>query len=225
LEQYQATRDKGYISLPLGNHDLARLNVQRTPEELEALIAFGVTMPGVPFLYYGNEIGMRQLHDLPQIEGCYKPRAGARTPMQWTAGPNRGFSTAEASRLWLPVDPADDAPNVESQERDPDSLLNRVRALVRLKHQEPALAGYADFLPLYAEDSAYPLVFARVNGKEALLAVFNPAARAATAEFPCPLAFRATQLLAGRDVTLRRKGQQLTLTAPGQSYAVYGLDE
>ena len=81
---WQDTRSKGYICLPLGNHDIARLNNQRTTDDLEMIMAWGMTMPGVPFLYYGNEIGMRQLENLPQIEGCYKPRAGARTPMQWS---------------------------------------------------------------------------------------------------------------------------------------------
>lgn len=223
LEQYQATRGKGYISLPLGNHDLARMNVERTPEELEAIVAFGISMPGVPFVYYGNEIGMRQLYDLPQIEGCYKPRAGARTPMQWTAGRNLGFSGADPSRLWLPVDAAADAPNVEAQEQDPASLLNRVRALVRLKHQEPALAAYADFLPLHAEDGRYPLVYARANGRDAVLAVFNPSASPASAELDCPLPFKKTRLLAGRAATLRRKASRLSLVVPGQSYALYKL--
>jgi glycosidase len=223
LEQYEATKSKGYISLPLGNHDLARMNVKRTPEELEAIIAFGISMPGVPFLYYGNEIGMRQLYDLPQIEGCYKPRAGARTPMQWTAGINRGFSSAEPSLLWLPVDTAADAPNVAAQEKDPASLLNRVRALVRLKHQEPALAAYADFLPLYARDATYPFVYARVDGKDAVLAVFNPAARTVSAEFDCPLPFKRARLLAGREAKLVQAGARVTLSAPGQSYALYKL--
>jgi len=83
---YEATRAKGYVTIPLGNHDIARINNHRTVDELEMIMAFGLTMPGVPFIYYGNEIGMRQLGDnLPQIEGCFKPRAGARTPMQWAA--------------------------------------------------------------------------------------------------------------------------------------------
>jgi glycosidase len=224
LEQYQATRDKGYISLPLGNHDLARLNVERTPRELEAIMAFGITMPGVPFVYYGNEIGMRQLHDLPQIEGCYKPRAGARTPMQWTSGVNRGFSTAEASRLWLPVDPADDAPNVADQDKDPDSLLNRVRALVRLKHQEPALAAYADFLPLYAKERTYPFVYARANGADAVLAAFNPGAAPAMAVFECPIAFRTARLLTGGGATVSQDGGRVKLEMGGQSYAVFKLE-
>jgi len=223
LEQYQATQAKGYISLPLGNHDVARMNVRRTTAELEAIVAFGVAMPGVPFLYYGNEIGMRQLYDLPQIEGCYKPRAGARTPMQWTPGPNKGFSTADAARLWLPVDAAADAPNVADQEQDPASLLNRVRALVRLKHQQKALAGYAEFLPLYAKESTYPFVFARVNGPDAILAVFNPAAAPASAEFACPLALRRPLLLAGQKAVFRQTGATVRLELAGQSYALYAL--
>jgi len=83
LPPYQATRAKGYVCLPLGNHDIARLNNNRSTDENELLMAWGLTMPGVPFVYYGTEIGMRQLHDLPQIEGAFTPRAGARTPMQW----------------------------------------------------------------------------------------------------------------------------------------------
>jgi glycosidase len=223
LEQYQATREKGYISLPLGNHDLARLNVERTPAELEAIMAFGISMPGVPFVYYGNEIGMRQLHDLPQIEGCYKPRAGARTPMQWTSGENHGFSTAAASRLWLPVDPDPSAPNVEDQEKDAGSLLNRVRALVRLKHQEPALAAYAEFLPLYAKERSYPFVFARVNGKDVVLAAFNPAKAPVTAVFDCPIAFRSSRLLAGQGAALSRDGGGVKLEMSGSSYVLFKL--
>ena len=110
LADLHATRAKGYICLPLGNHDLALINVNRTVDDLEMIMAFGLTMPGVPFIYYGNEIGMRQLNDLPQIEGAYTPRAGARTPMQWTGATKLGFSTAEPTRLYLPVDGAPDAP-------------------------------------------------------------------------------------------------------------------
>jgi len=86
--QYNKTKDQGYILLPLGNHDLSRLNIQRTEHELEMIFAFSLAMPGIPFIYYGNEIGMRQLYDLPHVEGAYKPRAGARTPMQWARGKN-----------------------------------------------------------------------------------------------------------------------------------------
>ena len=93
MDQYNKTKGKGYILLPLGNHDQARLGNKRTDKELEMIFAFSLAMPGIPFIYYGNEIGMRQLaDDLPYVEGAYKPRAGARTPMQWSAGKNLGFS-------------------------------------------------------------------------------------------------------------------------------------
>ncbi|MGO8835938.1 MAG: alpha-amylase family glycosyl hydrolase [Limisphaerales bacterium] len=218
---WQDTRSKGYICLPLGNHDIARLNNQRTTDDLEIIMAWGMTMPGVPFLYYGNEIGMRQLENLPQIEGCYKPRAGARTPMQWTGGKNLGFSTADPSKLYLPVDAAADAPNVAAEEKDPGSLLNRVRKLIRLKHTEPALAAYAEFVPLFAKENTYPFVYARAGGGETLLMIFNPAARDATAGFTFPVEYRELKLLAGKEVHVTRQGQTLNIEVPGQTYAIY----
>ena len=87
-------------------------------------------MPGVPFLYYGDEIGMRY-QNLPTKEGGYF-RTGSRTPMQWSDGVNAGFSTGRSEDLYLPVDPSPDAPNVAAQERDPESLLNRLQRLLHL---------------------------------------------------------------------------------------------
>ena len=223
LADLQATRAKGYICLPLGNHDLARLNNNRTTDDLEMIMAFGLTMPGVPFIYYGNEIGMRQLSDLPQIEGAYKPRAGARTPMQWNEGKNLGFSTAESSQLYLPVDAASDAPNVATEENDPSSLLNRVRKLIRLKHTEPALAAYAEFVPLYAKENTYPFVYERASGGNKLLVVFNPAARPSVAQFPLAVTDSDWQLLAGTEVRFTRQQSEMRLDVPAQSYAIYRL--
>jgi glycosidase len=189
------------------------------------ITAFGITMPGVPFLYYGNEIGMRQLEGLPQIEGCYKPRAGARSPMQWTGGRNLGFSTADPSKLYLPVDPAPDAPNVAAQERDPNSLLNRVRKLVRLKHSQPALAAYAEFIPLYALENTYPFVYARAGGGQVLLVLLNPAARPVAARFSCPFKYRELKLLAGKEVRFAGSNEALEAELSGQTYAVYELTD
>jgi maltose alpha-D-glucosyltransferase/alpha-amylase len=221
LPAWQATRAEGYICLPLGNHDIARLNNRRSTDDLEMIMAFGLTMPGVPFIYYGNEIGMRQLENLPQIEGCYTPRAGARTPMQWSGGKNLGFSTADPAKLYLPVDAAPDAPNVAAEEKDPGSLLNRVRKLIQLKHTEPALAAYAEFVPLYAKSNIYPFVYARSGGGETLLLIFNPAARDTTAGFTFPAEYRELKLLAGKEVQVAKDGQTLNLEIPGQTYAIY----
>ena len=118
------------------------------PEEMKLAFAFLFSMPGAPFLYYGDEIGMRQL-DIPSVEGWYE-RTGARTPMQWdAAAKNSGFSPAPAEWLYTPLDPAADAPTVESQQDDPDSLLNEVRKLIAVRRANPrARRGRFDFLCL-----------------------------------------------------------------------------
>ena len=67
-----------------------RLRANLTPEEMKLFFAMLYTMPGAPFLYYGDEIGMRYLR-LPTKEGGYF-RTGSRTPMQWAPGENLGFS-------------------------------------------------------------------------------------------------------------------------------------
>jgi maltose alpha-D-glucosyltransferase/alpha-amylase len=224
MEQYNDTKSKGYIVLPLGNHDNARMNVNRTPDELELIMVFGITMPGVPFIYYGNEIGMRQLYDMPQIEGAYKPRAGARTPMQWTSGKNCGFSSADFSQLYLPVDTSSDAPNVETEQNDPTSLLSRVKKLIQLKHSEPALASYAEFVPLYAKENTYPFVYARANGNDVLLVIINPSEKTATAEFQLNVPHKKFQLLAGTKMKKDKKNMTVRVDAPGISYAIYKMN-
>ncbi len=223
MDQYNKTKGKGYILLPVGNHDLSRLNINRTMKELEMIIAFSVAMPGIPFIYYGNEIGMRQLYGNPYVEGAYKPRAGARTPMQWTSGKNLGFSSAQPGQLYLPVDTASDAPNVEEQEKDPSSLLNAVRRLIELKKSEPALAAYAEFVPVYARENKYPFIFARAAGKETILAVFNPADRTETAEFVLNINAKSFKLLTGDKLNISVSNRIYSVTAPGISYAIYKL--
>ena len=235
MDQYRKTVGKGYISLPLGNHDNARLANRRTDKELEIIYAFGFTMPGVPFLYYGNEIGMRQLpNDWPQVEGAYQPRNGARTPMQWTGGKNLGFSSANAADLYLPVDPSADAPNVEAQEKDPNSLLNKTRRLIALHHREPALANYAEFVPLYpqypvtdAHDpdrvvDSYPFVYARAAGNDVVLVMLNPRAAASDATFHLNMKYKKTKLLAGDRFKMEynKKSGNMTIHMPATSYAI-----
>ncbi len=224
MDQYERTKGMGYISLPLGNHDNARLGNRRSDDDLEIIYAFGLTMPGVPFIYYGNEIGMRQMPESwPQVEGAYRPRNGARTPMQWAREMNLGFSTARADELYLPVDPADDAPNVQAQEKDPNSLLNRTRKLIRLRHAEPALAAYAEFVPLYAKKNTYPFIFARAKGKDVVLVILNPAGKDYDAVFDLNLSYSKMNLLAGKEMKLTRSEKRVSVIVPAQSYAIYKL--
>lgn len=225
MEQYTPTKDKGYICLPLGNHDNARLGNKRSDVDLEIIYAFGLTMPGTPFLYYGNEIGMRQLPtSWPQVEGAYRPRNGARTPMQWSTAANLGFSTANAEKLYLPVDTAKDAPNVASEEKNPNSLLNKTRRLIALKHTEPALANYAEFIPLFAKENTYPFIYARAKDKNVVLVLLNPSGKNTTAEFELNIPYSKTVLLAGKDLKLAKKGNKITVNMTGQSYSIIRLE-
>jgi maltose alpha-D-glucosyltransferase/alpha-amylase len=159
LPWYEGVKNDGYISLITGNHDTARISGNLSPRELSLAYAFFFTMPGVPFLYYGDEIGMRYLR-LPTKEGGYT-RTGSRTPMQWTNGKNKGFSQADADKLYLPFDPALDAPTVESQEQDADSLLNTVKVLIRLRHSEPDFQAKPNLEILYAQKGELPFIYRR----------------------------------------------------------------
>ena len=174
---YRDTCGIGYISMLTCNHDTLRPRFSLEPDELKLAYAFIFTMPGVPFLYYGDEIGMRYL-DLPTKEGGYF-RTGSRTPMQWDGSKNLGFSTGCADALYLPVDPAEDAPTVAAQENDPDSLLNTVRALLALRHSEEDLQADGDFEPLCAEKGK-PFVYRRGS----LVLAVNPSGAALSAEAP-----------------------------------------
>ena len=177
LDWYEDTKDLGYISLLTCNHDTTRPRYGLDPSELKLAFAFIFTMPGVPFLYYGDEIGMRFL-DVPTKEGGYT-RTGSRTPMQWNREKNLGFSSASESEIYLPVDDAADAPTVADQLQDPDSLLNTVKAVLALRHQEEDLQADAPFIPVCSEPGK-PFVYRR---GELLLAV-NPDGKTSALELP-----------------------------------------
>ena len=137
---YEATKENGIISIITGNHDTPRISHGLDAKETALAFAMIFTMPGAPFLYYGDEIGMRYLKHLKTKEGGYS-RTGSRTPMQWNSEANAGFSLADTGKehLYLPIDSCVDAINVETQEKDPQSLLNTVKALLRLRQSEEDL--------------------------------------------------------------------------------------
>ena len=172
LPAYEATKHKGLWCLITGNHDTNRPAPFLTDTERRLAYTFLFTMPGAPFLYYGDEIGMRYRW-LPTKEGGYQ-RTGARTPMQWSSGKNLGFSEADAESLYLPVDDAPGYPTVEAQEADPGSLLNHMRAVIALRHSEADLQSYSPFTVYSAE--AGSRLFAYKRGK--LLLAVNPGAEA-----------------------------------------------
>jgi maltose alpha-D-glucosyltransferase/alpha-amylase len=183
LEQYEATKHLGFIALPTGNHDFPRPRHGRSEAELRVLYTMLLLMPGVPFIYYGDEIGMRYLEGLPSKEGSYEKRTGTRTPMQWNRGKNRGFSKAPSGALYLPVDAAADAPTVDAQQRSPTSLLNFTKRLLALRQTSAALQNAGGFRPVVTEPTK-PFVFERFSKTERYLVAINPSSRAATTPLP-----------------------------------------
>ena len=134
----------------LGNHDVKRLasryaNGSFTEARTRVAATLLLTLRGTPFIYYGEEIGMRE-GDIPREEimdppgrrywPLYKGRDGCRTPMQWDAALNAGFS---AGKPWLSINPDYARRNVQAQRDDPHSLLNYYRRLIELRRQSPAL--------------------------------------------------------------------------------------
>lgn len=161
LPTYEQTKKKGLWCFITCNHDVERLAPMLDDVERRLFFAFMFTMPGAPFLYYGDEIGMN-FRWLPTKEGGYR-RTGSRTPMQWTRGKNLGFSTAEEDKLYLPVDPSTDTPTVEAQERDGRSFLNFTRSVIALRNRYEDLQSYAPFSVYRAEKNER--IFAYKRGK------------------------------------------------------------
>lgn len=169
--------------MPVGNHDIPRINNNgRDQRDLEIIQTFAFTMPNVPFVYYGDEIGMRQLGNKIAKEGCYGGRAGTLIPMQWDDSKNLGFSTAPFEKVYLPYDTAQSAPTVMAQQNDPASLLNFLKKLIALHKSELALSNYAAFVPVYAQKNKYPFVYMRLLDGEKILIVLNPSNKPVAAD-------------------------------------------
>jgi maltose alpha-D-glucosyltransferase/alpha-amylase len=224
LSQYQDIRSKGLICLITGNHDInPRLAIHRDADDLELCYLFLLTMPGAPFIYYGDEIGMRTLEGLGSKEGGIA-RTGSRTPMQWESGPQAGFSSASPEQFYLPVDPAADRPDVASQMSDPLSLLQRVRKLIGLRQAHPALTAGGTFEPVYAEAGKLPFIYLRGFGDEKILVALNPAS------LPCEVLLDGSlstgvpeTLYGGQPDAFQRLGGKWRVSLPGVSGGVYRL--
>lgn len=151
---------------PLLDNDRRRIEVANS-------ILF--TLPGAPIVYYGDEIGMGDniwLFD----------RNGVRTPMQWTAQPGTGFSTAEP---WVPILDDDiygyQKVNVAAQVDDPDSLLSTMKHFIKVRKENPVLGnGTCDFLPL---NNKAVLTYLRHTESAAILAVHNLSDQLQTTRF------------------------------------------
>ncbi len=151
----------GQYATFLTNHDQNRImsELQEDPGAAKVAATILLTSPGVPFIYYGEEVGMVGT----------KPDERIRTPMQWDDSlATAGFSTVMP---WQRVQTNYKTNNVTAEADDPDSLLNLYRALVHLRNQHPALRTGSIQLVAATNDSVYS--FLRYGEDETLLIVIN----------------------------------------------------
>ena len=138
------------------------------------------TLPGSPVLYYGDEIGMGD--NIALFD-----RNGVRTPMQWDAQPNAGFSSADPGRLYAPVIDSEQfgyqRVNVAAQQADPQAPLNRLRRMVALRKQTPAL-GPGPLVWMAEGDRLPVLAYLRTTTTQTVLVVNNLTNREQTFEIP-----------------------------------------
>jgi alpha-glucosidase len=129
----------------LSNHDMPRPTRYQQDGARMALVLL-LTVRGTPFVYYGDELGMANVHVPPDrrddrwsVSIGSITRDSFRTPMQWDAGPTAGFCPPEVEP-WLPVGDDRDTVNVVAEREDPTSTLHLVRRLLELRRELPALA-------------------------------------------------------------------------------------
>jgi maltose alpha-D-glucosyltransferase/alpha-amylase len=175
---YGEVAGKGYFSVPSGYHDIVRVAEKKDEDVLKTVFAFLLTYKHVPFIYYGDEIGMTHAWGLNKDGGYI--RTGCRTPMQWTDGKNRGFSETE-NALYLPVND-EKTQSVEEQAKRENSLLNTVRKLAKLRNDNAALNADAELKILRCENGGYPLVYERTDGKKRFIVAINPSEQCVSVE-------------------------------------------
>jgi len=203
----------------LGNHDVTRLATafaQDTDQAaMRAALVLLLTLPGTPFIYYGEEIGMTDyILDRPeqfrdplslmayqiavQIKGSNGPetirqaaeygRDRVRTPMQWNGNDLAGFSTP-GSPAWLPVNPNyRDGINVASQSKNPGSLLAFYREMLAFRRSASALIDGS--MHMLAKDDPDFLAFLRKNDTQTYLVVINFGKQSRRIDFTVPGASR-----------------------------------
>ncbi|MEA3310077.1 MAG: alpha-amylase family glycosyl hydrolase [Chloroflexota bacterium] len=182
--------DFAWPNYVLGNHDRARLATRFGGEAQARLAALLLlTLRGTPTLYYGDELGMPNV-DIPPEKvqdpqginlGIKRTRDVCRTPMQWDASANAGFSPAGVE-TWLPLTDDYATRNVAVQSQDPTSILHLYRRLLAYRRATPALYG-GSYTPLdVATQDCY--VYLRAEGEEKRLIALNFSAGPRTLTIP-----------------------------------------
>ena len=206
----------GWPNWVLGNHDRPRLASRVGPEQAPLAAMLLLTLRGTPTLYYGDEIGMRQVPIAPEnvrdpfernMPGLGLGRDGCRTPMQWDASAFAGFSTVAP---WLPLAADFAGSNVASQRAEASSLFNLYRRLIAVRRVRPALTRGAYRSVTTAGDI---LAFVRETDGDRVLVALNFGAGPAAVALPSVASAGTVLVASGAD----RDGENV-----GLSFALRG---
>jgi len=213
-ENYEKSDKKGLICIPSGNHDMDRLARHLSVEEMKVAFAFLLTMPGAPFIYYGDEIGMRYVENLISVEGGYG-RTGSRSPMQWDNSTNAGFSLAPKEKLYVPQDESQDRPTVENQIKDENSLWKEVQKLIKIRQENKTLQNLAE-IEFLSDGSSYPLIYQRIekSTQEKITVILNPS------EKECSYEIKDGQIICSNSSKAQIDKNDGKIFVPPVSYAI-----
>ena len=216
IESYEKSERKGLICIPSGNHDMDRLAKWIHGDKRKIAFAFLLSMPGAPFIYYGDEIGMNYVEGLISVEGGYN-RTGSRSPMQWDRSTNAGFSTAAPDKLYIRQDDAPDRPDAETQMQDENSLRSEIKRLIEIRQAHSALQSKGEIEFVYVEKNAYPFVYLRKSDEEQILVILNPSDKEVS--FTCDYEPKEAVYSFGEKV--RTEGNKIVV--PAQSAGFYSV--
>lgn len=177
IDSFQASLKADYVPIYcLGNHDRSRL-AERVGEAASRTAGMMLlTLPGMPTMYYGEELGMVDgviTPDLVQdpyeinVPGKGNGRDPERTPMQWSAEPGAGFTSGMP---WLPINTDHQAKNVQQQSADPTSHLSLYRHLLKLREKSVTLQS-GKYVPLETPQQVFG--YRRVGADESLTVLLN----------------------------------------------------
>ena len=167
----------GWPNWVLGNHDQPRITSRVGLQQSRVAAMLLLTLRGTPTIYYGEEIGMRDVPVAPaevqdpqgkNMPGKNLSRDPARTPMQWNAEAHAGFSKVKP---WLPVSAMAHRVNVDCQVNDPHAHLTLYRRLISLRQSSRSLMG-GDYIPVYADHQVLAYI-RHAEGDARYLVVLN----------------------------------------------------
>ncbi len=194
LERFERAYPDPYTpTYVFSNHDKMRsiTRLEGDVRRARVVALFQFTARGVPVVYYGEEIGMKDALPpfktaqdpiaqqykklprwLPDLLGIYINRDGCRTPMQWDDGPNAGFCV-KGARPWLPVNDDFKSVNVASQLKDENSLLSFFRRLLAFRRSSGALREGSLRMVAIPGTGKDLLAYERSLGEERMLVLLN----------------------------------------------------